>query len=39
MTILILFFLLLDGPTIRSWVERHMGVPTDVAHVIGDRSL
>lgn len=27
MTILSLFFLLKDGPTIRSWTERHMGVP------------
>jgi hypothetical protein len=27
MTILSLFFLLKDGPSIRSWAERHMGVP------------
>lgn len=39
MTILILFFLLKDGPAVRAWGERHMGVPTDVAHVIGNRSL
>ena len=34
-----LFFLLKDGPTIRAWVERQMGVPADVAHVITRRSL
>jgi putative heme transporter len=39
MTVLILFFLLKDGPTIRAWAERHMGVPEDVAKVISDRSL
>jgi predicted PurR-regulated permease PerM len=38
MTILSLFFLLLDGPTIRTWSERHMGVPTDVAHTIIGRT-
>jgi predicted PurR-regulated permease PerM len=38
MTILSLFFLLKDGPAIRSWSERHMGVPTDVAHTITDRT-
>ena len=37
MTILSLFFLLKDGPTIRSWAERHAGVPTDVAHTIFER--
>ena len=31
MTVLSLFFLLKDGPTIRCWTERHLGVPTDVA--------
>src|SRR3954462_5591664 len=32
MTVLSLFFLLKDGPVIRTWGERHMGVPADVAH-------
>ena len=39
MTILSLFFLLKDGPTIRSWTERHMGVPPDVARTITGRTL
>jgi predicted PurR-regulated permease PerM len=39
MTTLILIFLLIDGPTIRAWGERHMGVPPEVAHVISTRSL
>jgi putative heme transporter len=39
MTILSLFFLLKDGPSIRSWSERHMGVPTDVAHTVTERTL
>jgi putative heme transporter len=38
-TILSLFFLLKDGPSIRSWGERHMGVPADVGHTITERSL
>jgi predicted PurR-regulated permease PerM len=38
MTILSLFFLLKDGPTIRTWSERHSGVPTDVAHTIVGRT-
>ncbi len=38
MTVLSLFFLLKDGPTIRSWGERHMGVPTEVAHTITRRT-
>jgi putative heme transporter len=38
MAILSLFFLLLDGPTIRTWSERHMGVPTDVAHTVIERT-
>ncbi len=29
-----LFFLLKDGPTIRGWVDRHLGVPQPVARVI-----
>jgi predicted PurR-regulated permease PerM len=39
MTILSLFFLLKDGPVIRSWAERHVGLPTDVAHTITERTL
>jgi putative heme transporter len=39
MTILSLFFMLKDGPSIRSWTERHMGVPTDVARTITSRVL
>jgi putative heme transporter len=39
LTALSLFFLLKDGPTIRTWVERHVGVPVPVAHTISTRSL
>jgi putative heme transporter len=39
MTILSLFFLLKDGPTIRSWAERRMGVPTEVARTVTQRIL
>jgi predicted PurR-regulated permease PerM len=38
MTALSLLFLLKDGPSIRSWAERHMGVPSDVAHTITERT-
>jgi predicted PurR-regulated permease PerM len=38
-TALSLFFLLKDGPQIRSWVERHMGVPHDVGRAITSRML
>jgi predicted PurR-regulated permease PerM len=38
-TVLSLFFLLKDGPSIRNWLERHMGVPVPVAHTIGDRTI
>lgn len=38
MTVLSLFFLLKDGPTIRRWVEGHMGVPTEVAATVGNRT-
>lgn len=38
-TTLILFFLLKDGPQIRAWTERRMGVPREVAHVITQRLL
>jgi predicted PurR-regulated permease PerM len=39
MTVLSLFFLLKDGPAIRSWTERHMGVPSEVARTVTDRTL
>ena len=39
MTTLSLIFLLADGPKIRAWGERHMGVPEDVAHTITTRVL
>jgi predicted PurR-regulated permease PerM len=38
-TALSLFFLLKDGPLIRSWAERHMGVPSAVGHTITGRTL
>jgi putative heme transporter len=39
LTALSLFFLLKDGPTIRAWGERHLGVPTTVAHTVTQRVL
>jgi putative heme transporter len=33
-TLLSLFFLLKDGPTMRRWVDRHLGVPLPVASLI-----
>jgi predicted PurR-regulated permease PerM len=39
LTALSLFFLLLDGPTIRRWAERHMRVPEPVAHQMTQRVL
>ena len=39
MTVLSLLFLLKDGPIIRAWTERHMGVPPDVAKTISQRVL
>jgi putative heme transporter len=39
MTTLSLFFLLKDGPVIRSWTERHVGLPTEVARTITERTL
>ncbi len=39
MTALSLFFLLKDGPTIRSWAEGHLGVPKPVAETISRRVL
>ena len=32
-------FLLKDGPTIRAWAERHVGVPVEVAHTVSGRIL
>jgi putative heme transporter len=39
MTVLSLFFLLKDGPTIRSWVEHHAGVPLPIAQLTMRRML
>lgn len=39
MMLISLVFLLKDGPTIRRWGERHMGVPEPVAHVIAGRVI
>jgi predicted PurR-regulated permease PerM len=39
LTALSLFFLLMDGPMIRRWLEGHMRVPRPVAHQIGTRVL
>ncbi len=39
MTILSLFFLLKDGPTIRRWGEEHMAIPLPVAQTITGRTL
>ena len=38
-TILSLFFLLKDGPTIRHWIERHLGLAVPVAHVVTGRAI
>jgi putative heme transporter len=38
-TVLSLFFLLKDGPVIRSWLERHLGVPDPVARIISSRTI
>jgi putative heme transporter len=38
-TLLSLFFLLKDGPTIRKWTERHMGVPEALGRTITARML
>jgi predicted PurR-regulated permease PerM len=38
-TLLSLFFLLKDGPTIRAWTERHMGVPASVARTVTGRTI
>jgi putative heme transporter len=39
MVALSLIFLLADGPKIRAWGERHMGVPAPVARTISSRTL
>lgn len=39
LTALSLFFLLMDGPNLRRWAEGHLGVPRDVGHVVGERTL
>jgi putative heme transporter len=39
MTALSLIFLLADGPRIKDWAERHMGVPHPVARTISKRTL
>jgi predicted PurR-regulated permease PerM len=39
MTALSLIFLLADGPRIKDWAERHMGVPHPVARTISRRTL
>lgn len=38
-TALSLFFLLKDGPVIRGWTERHMGLPSAVARSITHRTI
>jgi len=38
-TALSLFFLLKDGPVIRAWTERHMGLPPSVTRIITGRTL
>ena len=38
-TLLSLFFLLKDGPSLRDWLERHSGVPQPVAHTVVDDML
>jgi len=38
-TVLSLFFLLKDGPSIRNWLERHTGVPQPVARTISRRVI
>jgi putative heme transporter len=38
-TAITLFFLLKDGPSLRDWVERHSGVPFNVAHTITEEMM
>ena len=37
--LLSLFFLLKDGPAIRAWIERHLGIPAPVARIVVGRTL
>ncbi|MGH2959642.1 MAG: AI-2E family transporter [Solirubrobacterales bacterium] len=39
MTFISLIFLLKDGPMIRGWTERHMGVPPPVARIVTGRLI
>ena len=39
LTALSLFFLLKDGPQIRAWCERHIGLPPSIAHTVTQRVL
>jgi putative heme transporter len=39
MTALSTLFLLADGPKIRAWTERHMGVPEPIARLVTKRML
>jgi predicted PurR-regulated permease PerM len=39
LTVLGLFFMLKDGPVLRAWGERHLGIPVAVAHTIIQRIL
>jgi putative heme transporter len=39
LTLLSVFFLLKDGPQIRGWAERHLGLPRPTAHAITGRLL
>jgi predicted PurR-regulated permease PerM len=39
LTVLGLFFMLKDGPVIRAWGERHLGIPVPVARTIIQRIL
>ena len=34
-----LFFLLKDGPAIRNWTERHMGLPSGLARAVTQRTV
>jgi predicted PurR-regulated permease PerM len=38
-TALSLFFLLKDGPVIRAWIERHMGLPREIGQTITGRAM
>jgi predicted PurR-regulated permease PerM len=38
-TLLSLVFLLVDGPRIKGWTERHLGLPPKLAHTITGRVL